>query len=50
MDTLQTPIEYLKGIGPNRANLLKQELNIFTFQDLLHFFPIGTSIVRLSTK
>ena len=39
MDTLQTPIEYLKGIGPNRANLLKQELNIFTFQDLLHFFP-----------
>ena len=39
MDTLQTPIEYLKGVGPNRANLLKLELNIFTFQDLLHFFP-----------
>ena len=39
MDTLQTHIEYLKGIGPNRANLLKKELNIFTFQDLLHFFP-----------
>jgi ATP-dependent DNA helicase RecG len=39
MDTLQTPIEYLKGVGPNRANLLKQELSLFTFQDLLHFFP-----------
>ncbi len=39
MDALQTPIEYLKGIGPSRANLLKQELNLFTFQDLLHFFP-----------
>ena len=39
MDRLQTPIEYLKGVGPNRANLLKQELNIHTFQDLLHFFP-----------
>ncbi len=39
MDILQTPIEFLKGIGPNRANLLKDELNIFSFQDLLYFFP-----------
>ena len=39
MDPLQTPIEYLKGVGPSRANLLKQELNLHTFQDLLHFFP-----------
>ena len=39
MDKLQTPIEFLKGIGPNRANLLKEELNIFSFQDLLYFFP-----------
>ena len=39
MDPLQTPIEYLKGVGPTRANLLKQELSIYTFQDLLHFFP-----------
>mgnify|MGYP001162855208 FL=1 len=39
MDLLQTPIEYLKGVGPNRANLLKQELDINSFQDLLHFFP-----------
>ena len=39
MDPLQTPIEYLKGVGPSRANLLKQELSIYTLQDLLHFFP-----------
>lgn len=36
---LQNPIEYLKGVGPNRASLLKAELNIYTYQDLLHFFP-----------
>ena len=34
-----TAIEYLKGVGPERARLLKEELNINTFQDLLHFFP-----------
>lgn len=39
MDPLQTSIEYLKGIGPNRAALLKEELGIRTYQDLLHFFP-----------
>ena len=36
---LQTPIEYLKGVGPNRADLLKKELGIHTFQDLMHLFP-----------
>lgn len=39
MDPLQTSIEYLKGIGPHRAQLLREELNIRTYQDLLHFFP-----------
>jgi ATP-dependent DNA helicase RecG len=37
--TLQTPIEYLKGVGPNRADLLKTELHIHSFQNLLEFFP-----------
>lgn len=37
---LQTPIEFLKGVGPLRADLLKKELNIFTYQDLLEHFPI----------
>ena len=39
MNSLQTPVAYLKGVGPNRANLLKEELGISTYQDLLHFFP-----------
>ncbi len=36
---LETSIEYLKGVGPKRAELLKKELNIFTFGDLLTYFP-----------
>ncbi|MEH6407491.1 MAG: ATP-dependent DNA helicase RecG [Leeuwenhoekiella sp.] len=36
---LQTPIDYLKGVGPNRANLLRTELGIHTYQDLLNLFP-----------
>lgn len=36
---LSNPIEYLKGVGPLRADLLKKELNIFTFKDLLEHFP-----------
>ncbi len=36
---LDTPIEYLKGIGPHRADVLKKELNIFTCRDLLTHFP-----------
>ena len=36
---LQKPIEYLKGVGPNRAQLLKNELGLYTLQDILYFFP-----------
>jgi ATP-dependent DNA helicase RecG len=36
---LDTPIEYLKGVGPKRAELLRSEINVFTFSDLLHYFP-----------
>jgi ATP-dependent DNA helicase RecG len=36
---LSSPIEYLKGVGPQRADLLKKELSIFTYNDLLNFFP-----------
>ena len=36
---LQTPIDYLKGVGPNRADLLRKELGIHTYQDLVNFFP-----------
>ena len=36
---LDTPIEYLKGVGPARAEVLKKELNIFTFGEILSCFP-----------
>jgi ATP-dependent DNA helicase RecG len=35
----QTPIEYLKGTGVSRAEVLKKELHIFKFADLLNYFP-----------
>lgn len=38
-DFLNSPIEYLKGIGPTKGELFKQELGIFTFGDLLTDYP-----------
>lgn len=38
-ERLQTPIDYLKGVGPGRADLLRKELGINTLQDLINFFP-----------
>ncbi len=35
----ETPVEYLKGVGPQRAALLNKELNIFTFGDLIQYYP-----------
>ena len=36
---LETPIEYLKGVGPNRGALLRKELGIYKYSHLLNFFP-----------
>ena len=36
---LETSIEFLSGVGPERAKLLKQEFGIKTYSDLLHHFP-----------
>ncbi|MDQ3047113.1 MAG: ATP-dependent DNA helicase RecG [Bacteroidota bacterium] len=36
---LNTPIEYLKSVGPQRAELLKKELHIFKYSDLLVYYP-----------
>lgn len=36
---LESPIEFLKGVGPERAKVLKTELNIATFGDLLRYYP-----------
>ena len=38
-DVLASPIEYLKGVGPQRGELLRKELGIATFRDLLFHFP-----------
>src|SRR5690606_13270577 len=34
-----TPIEYLTGVGPQKADVLKKELQIFTIGDLLSCYP-----------
>ena len=39
MNLLQTPIEYLKGVGPTRGELFRKELGIHKYQDLLNLFP-----------
>ena len=39
MSLLQTSIEYLKGVGPSRGELLRKELNIHRYEDLLQLFP-----------
>jgi ATP-dependent DNA helicase RecG len=39
MPDLSTEIKFLPGVGPKRSALLNKELNIFTFEDLLYYFP-----------
>ncbi|MCF8218380.1 MAG: ATP-dependent DNA helicase RecG [Bacteroidales bacterium] len=38
-DFLKTPITYLKGVGPKRAELLQKELNIDSFGQMLEYYP-----------
>jgi len=39
LNFLDTEITFLPGVGPKRAELLNKELNIFTFRDLIYYFP-----------
>jgi ATP-dependent DNA helicase RecG len=39
LNLLDTPIEFLKGVGPKRAELLRSEIQVFEFRDLLNYFP-----------
>jgi len=39
MSFFDTSIEFLKGVGPQRAALLQKELKIFTYGDLLQHYP-----------
>jgi len=34
-----TSLEFLKGVGPQRAALLQKELKLFTFGDLIQYYP-----------
>jgi ATP-dependent DNA helicase RecG len=34
-----TRIEFLKGVGPQKSVLLNKELNIFTYGDLIQYYP-----------
>lgn len=36
---LKNEIKYLTGVGPKRAELLSKEININTYEDLLHYYP-----------
>lgn len=36
---LDTTIEFLKGVGPKRAEILQKELGIFTYAQLLTYYP-----------
>ncbi|MFN8322195.1 MAG: ATP-dependent DNA helicase RecG [Chitinophagales bacterium] len=36
---VQSPIEFLKGVGPQRGEILRKELHIATFGDLLQHYP-----------
>lgn len=39
MGELQSGIQYLSGVGPKRAELLRKELGLETLNDLIHFYP-----------
>lgn len=39
MQSLSTSIVYLKGVGPQKAEVLQKEMNVHTYNDLLHYFP-----------
>jgi ATP-dependent DNA helicase RecG len=36
---LDTPVEFLKGVGPSRADVLKKDLSLFTYRDMLSHYP-----------
>lgn len=38
-DSLKTDIKYITGVGPKRAEILNKEADIFTVEDLLHYYP-----------
>ncbi|MBK5722441.1 ATP-dependent DNA helicase RecG [Dysgonomonas sp. Marseille-P4677] len=39
MDQSQTDIKFLAGVGPRKAEILNKEINVFSVEDLLYYFP-----------
>ncbi|MGI6717923.1 MAG: ATP-dependent DNA helicase RecG [Bacteroidales bacterium] len=39
MNFLDTSVEFVKGVGPVKADVLKSEVQIYTFNDLMNYFP-----------
>jgi ATP-dependent DNA helicase RecG len=39
MSFFDSSLEFLKGVGPQRATLLQKELKLFTFGDLIQHYP-----------
>ncbi|MBB4037114.1 ATP-dependent DNA helicase RecG [Dysgonomonas hofstadii] len=39
MDYSQTDIKYLAGVGPKKAEILNKEIQAFSVEDLLYYFP-----------
>lgn len=40
LDTLDQSVEFIKGVGPVRAQLLREELGVVSWRDLLQHYPI----------
>ena len=38
-DKLNTELKFLKGVGPKKAELFASELGLFTYADLIHYYP-----------
>ena len=38
-DLLNQKIEFIKGVGPQKASLLNSEVGIYNLNDMLHYFP-----------
>ena len=38
-DVLKQKIEFVKGVGPQKASLLNSEIGIYNLFDMLHYFP-----------
>ena len=39
MSVLQTDIKFIPGVGPKRAEILNKEIDVFTLNDLLRWYP-----------